>query len=220
VKYFLIILMFALALLGLLKEHLPIKQKVPIVTLLVVFLVAATVLQIYQEYQTARKEWQKKWSGRLQSPIKSDQKHPVLTMGGSGLVWWGEPNKPILKVADEPLTVSLNNGKAELSLVIRDKNGIILASIRNNEWFVAQPPVTLDRNFNENSLEAIDSKGQVIFQVQIHGEEVRLAGDFYSINENINSVGPASLRPWLSEAPSGRLFKYPSSEHHGELETH
>lgn len=214
-KYFLVILTFALALLGLLKDHLPNKHKMPLVMVLLICLIASTLLQIFQEYQTARKEWQGKWSGRLRSPVKSDQKHPVLKLGGSGLVWAGEPYKPVLVLADEPLTVSLNDGKAELSLVIRDKNGIVLASIRNNEWFVAQPPVTLDRNFNESSLEAINSKGQVIFQVQVHGEEVRLAGDFYSIN----GVGPMSLRPWLSETPSGRLFKYPSSEHHGELET-
>jgi hypothetical protein len=215
-KYFLVILTFILALLGLLKDHLPPKYKMTVVTLLIVFLVISAFFQIYKEYQSDKKEWQAKWSGQLRSQVKSQQQYPVLKLGGSGLMWAGEPNKPIIEVAGEPLTISLSDGRAQLSLVIRDKNGIVLAAIRNNEWFVAPPPVTLDRNFNENSLEVIDSKGEVIFQLQVYGEEVRLAGHFYSIN----GVGPLTLQPWLAETPSsGKLFKYPSAEHHGELDT-
>ena len=100
-------------------------------------------------------------------------------------------------------------------MVVRDKYGIVLASVRNNEWFVAGPPVTLDRNFNRNSLEVLDPKGEVIFQVQVNGEELHLAGDFY----DIDGVGPQGFRPWLAETSTGRLFKYPSSEHPGKLET-
>ena len=188
-KYFLVILTLLLALLGLMKEHLPQKSKVPVIILLVVFLIISTGFQLYQEYRDNKKEWQSKWSGQLTSPVKSSKKHPVLKLGQSGLAWTGEPNKSIISVAGEPLTINLNDGRAELSLVVRDKNGIVLAAIRNNEWFVAPPPVTLDRNFNENSLEVIDSKGEIIFQVQVYGEEVHFAGNFY----NIDGVGPISL---------------------------
>lgn len=213
-KYSLVILTLILALLGLLKDHLPQKSKVPVIILLIGCLIISTGFQLYQEYRDNKKEWQSKWSGQLRSPVKSSKNHPVLKLGQSGLVWTGEPNKPIISVAGEPLTITLKDGRADLSLVVRDKNGIVLAAIRNNEWFVAPPPITLDRNFNENSLEVIDSKGEVIFQVQVYGEEVRFAGNFY----NINGEGPVSFGPWLKETGNGKLFKYPSSEHHGELD--
>ena len=212
-KYFLIILTLTIAILGV--KFVQIKPKYDKIILLVtvVLLVASAASQIYIEHQSAKKEWREKWSGKLRSPIRSRENNPVLRLGDSRMAWAGEPNKPILQVAEEPLTISLKDGKAEVSLVIRDNNGIILAGIRNNEWFVAQPPVTLDRNFNENSLEVINAKGEVIFQVQIVGEEVRLAGHFYTIN----GQGPSGIGPWLGKAPSGKLFKYPSAEHPGEL---
>ena len=180
----------------------------------IALLVASAATQIYIEHQAAKKDWREKWSGKLQSPIKSKEDKPVLKLGDARLVWTGEPNKPILQIAEEPLTISMKDRKAEVSLVIRDNNGIILAGIRDNEWFVAQPPVTLDRNFNENSLEVINAKGKVILQVQVVGEEVRLAGQFYTIN----GQGPSGIGPLLGKPPSGKLFKYPSVEHPGELE--
>lgn len=212
-KYFLIILTLLIAILGVKFGQIKPKYDKIILLVTVVLLVASAASQIYIEHQSSKKEWREKWSGKLRSPIRSRENNPVLRLGDSRIAWAGEPNKPILRVAEEPLTISLKDGKAEVSLVIRDNNGIILAGIRNNEWFVAQPPVTLDRNFNENSLEVINAKGEVIFQIQIVGEEVRLAGHFYTIN----GQGPSGIGPWLGKAPSGKLFKYPSAEHPGEL---
>lgn len=212
-KYFLVILTFALAVLGVALGHAKPKHEKIITIVTIVLLVATASTQIWIEHQSSKKEWREKWSGKLRSSGRSREKYPVLRLGGARLVWSGEPNQPIIQVAEEPLTISLNDGRAEVSLVIRDNNGIILAGIRNNEWFVAQPPVTLDRNFNENSLEVINAKGEVIFQVQVFGEEVSLAGHFYTIN----GQGPSGIGPWLGKAPSGKLFKYPSAEHPGEL---
>ncbi len=213
-NYLIIILIFLLAITGLLKEHILPDYKAIMAATIIVFLVILTGFQLFQEYRKSQKEWQEKWSGRLRSPVKSEKDKPVLKLGGSGLIWNGEPNKPIMNLAGEPLTIGIVEGRADLSIVIRDPNGIVLAAIRNNEWFVAPPPVTLDRNFNENSLEVLNPKGEVILQVQVYGEEVRIAGHFYNINGN----GPVSFGPLISETTAGRLFKYPSAEHHGVLE--
>ena len=214
-KYFLIIISCVLAFPGLLKDYLPQKYKtIKVMLPLCLCLLMSAGIQIYLEHRHNKTEWQSKWSGHFQSPVKSHQTNPFLKLGGTRLRWDGEPNKPIIDIYGEPLTINLVDGRAELSLVIRDKNGIILAAIRNNEWFVAPPPVTLDRNFDDNSLEVIDSKGEVIFQVQVYGEEIRLAGNFYSIS----GMGPFFLGPLLTQSGNGKLFKYPSSEHHGELE--
>lgn len=212
-KQFLIITTLLIAILGLQLGHLKPRYDKVITLVTISLLVASAAAQISIEHQASKKEWREKWSGKLRSPIKSKENKPVLRLGGARMVWAGEPNKPILQIAEEPLTISIKDGKAEVSLVIRDNNGIMLAGIRDNEWFVAQPPATLDRNFNENSLEVVNAKGEAIFQVQVAGEEVRLAGHFYTIN----GQGPSGIGPWLGKAPSGKLFKYPSAEHPGEL---
>jgi len=211
-KYFLVILTFVIALIGLMNDYLKPKKKKRMLFVLALLLLVTTVSQIYFEYQTTQKEWQAKWSGRLYSKVKTQKKFPVLKLGAAYINWAGAPNEPMLSLAGEPLTISLVDSRVEVSIVVRDKNGIVLAAIRNNEWFVAPPPVTLDRNFNENSLEIINSKGEVIFQVQVFAEQVSIAGTFYNIKgEGANNIGPS-----LSDKPSGRLFKYPSSEHPGE----
>ena len=211
--YFLIIFTLLLALALLLKDYVPARFVNLFLILIVVFLVASTVTQIVIETQKSKAEWQARWSGQIISPYKSDADFPVICLGESKIIWQGNPNEPVFVLAGEPLFIRLVDGKAQLSVVIRDENGNVIAAIRDNEWFVAHS-TALDRNFNTNTLEVKDLKGDIVFQVQIEGEEVRIAGIFYS-----KEGGPSALTPWLHEL-QGRdnsLFLYPSEKHPGEL---
>ena len=212
-SYILILIVLLVALFGLCKEYVPKRLRAWIVGGIVAFLLVGAGIQIYLEYSRAKKEWQRRWSGKLQSPVKSTAKFPVLTLGTSRLVWKGEPVKPVFNLVGEPIFLRLEDGEAKLSVVIRDKTGLVLAAITDNEWFVASSKA-MDRNFNQNSLEVRDSKGQVVFQVQLEGEEVRLAGRFYAID----GKGPVVFLPWLHdlEGRKDSLFRYPSAEHPGE----
>ena len=106
------------------------------------------------------------------------------------------------------------NGLALFSMTIRDANGDVLTSILDNEWVVYQDRVN-DWNFSENILEVIDSKNDVLFQVELNGNEIRFAGKTYQKNGS----GPISFVPLLARCDhgvDGTIFQYPRNRHHGE----
>lgn len=208
-----IIVALALALFGIFAAYAPGWLRPWLVAAIIICLFLGTGVQIYLVRSRTKKERQAKWTGKLRSPSKSNEEFPIVELGKSRLVWKGEPDKPIFDLAGEPLFLRLADGEALLSVVIRDEHGAVLATISDNEWFVA-PSKALDRNFNENSLEVVDFKGDIVFQVQLDGAHARLAGRFYS-----KEGGPVFIEPWLHavQGRRGSLFKYPSSEHYGEL---
>jgi hypothetical protein len=213
--YALMVVTVLLGLFGLLKEYFPRRSRPWLIRVTLTGLLLSGVIQGYVKHEEAQKTWQTKWSGRLRSPSKSSAKLPAIVLGQTKVIYQGDPTKPAFVLADEPLFVRVQDGEAQLSVVIRDKDGIVLAAIRDNDWFVA-PSRALDRNFNQNSLEVINSKGDVVFQVRVQGEEVHIAGSFYPKE---GGPAPAYIGPWLHqlEGKGGSLFKYPSGEHAGEL---
>lgn len=217
-SYALPILAFLMTLAALFKENISARYKLLAIGVIVVIAFLTFIVSLAQENQRQRVAWQSKWSGLLQSASRdTSATAPVLSLGGgeSKLIYGGDPTKPLFDLAGEPLFINLVDGEARLSVVVRDDSGIFLAGIRENEWSVARQ-ATLDRNFNRDTLEVVDRKGEVVFQVQIKGAEVRLAGRFYTRD----GQGPMSIGPWIHdiEGREGQtLFRYPSEQHPGEL---
>jgi len=80
---------------------------------------------------------------------------------------------------DVALKIWVDNGQLKLSTKIRDKNGDIIAEIIANEWRMKQEN-NWDRNFNENSIEVKDSKGDVVLQVILHDDCIQFSAKMYS----------------------------------------
>ena len=56
-------------------------------------------------------------------------------------------------------TIEKIDGKLMVSTMIRDSSGNVLAELRRNEWKVAPPPKTWDRNYTDNALEVVNAEG-------------------------------------------------------------
>jgi hypothetical protein len=213
-KYLLIVFMFILAFLGILKEFIgeskPTRIKIVLLLILILLIIIVFVLQIIDEYNTSKKLKYAGQYGKLESPIKSDSSKAILSIGGADL------DANFYFSDDTELSVKMKDRKAVITTQIRDKDGSIIGKIIDNEWFVvSNPSVVLDKNFNNNSLEILNSKGDVIFQVRIIGNRVQIAGYFFR-KDGSNAI---TLLPWLHESDKidKTLFKYPSSKYQGIL---
>ncbi len=208
--YILIFLIYIVALLSNINNLLSKKyRRYAIVAIVLLSIIVG--MQAYLHYLDVQREWDSTWSGLLQSSNKSESKYPTLVLGDSQINYTGDPASPVFVLGDEPLFLRMVDGKAQVSVAIRDNTGAVLAMIRNNEWSLALPPTVFDRNFTEDTLEVIDSKGSVVFQVTVDGARVKLAGTFYTREGS----GPITFAPLLNEIQGreGTLFQYPSSRH-------
>jgi len=221
-KYVFSIITLVLVLLAIARDYFPVasgKHKKTLVTVTLVLAFASSFVGIcidWCESRTQRrKEETEKWSGYLVSPVTSNNEYPDLVFGGGGskLRYTGPPDQAALKLRPGPdaIFIKLVEGKARLTMNVRDAEGNLLVAIEDNHWLCARPPQIFDRNFNQNALEVINAKGEPVFQVEIMGHEVRLA--FETRDTDV------TFRPWLHEVKGFKstLFKYPSSEYLGVL---
>jgi hypothetical protein len=139
-------------------------------------------------------------------------------------------NKRFLQVLEDiSFEYNFRNQQLEVSMLIRDSKGYVVASIERNEWKVAPPPKIFDRNFSKDILEIINDKGQVVLQVRALKNAIQLNGIFYGANgygmavypvhkESVKirmvMLGPDS-NPDIRMDP---IFRYPSELHLGEFQ--
>lgn len=113
-------------------------------------------------------------------------------------------------------------------MLIRDKKGSVIASIERNEWKVALPPKTFDRNYSKDMLEIIDDKGEVVLQVRALKDAIQLNGIFYGENGFGMAIYPHPQKlGWMRMVMLGPdsdhqanlvpIFRYPSELHLGEI---
>lgn len=77
------------------------------------------------------------------------------------------------------LTLEEVDGRLMVSTQIRDQSGDVVAELTRNEWKVSAPPKTWDRNYNSDSLEVKNAKGQVVLQVTIFPDRIRVLGEWW-----------------------------------------
>jgi hypothetical protein len=181
---------------------------------------------------------------------------PVLEIGDSGVFMTPNPApgtaydlnslKPFLDGSEftigtvagwRLLWFKLVPDKLAVSMTVRDEQGKPLVRLVDNEW-QAVSRFPFDRNYNNNSLEVLDDKHDVVLQVTVLPREIRLQGKWYRSNGDraylIQSNGirrprnyalmtfdsPGHRRPiGLPEFTIRPMFKYPSDLHPHELET-
>jgi len=71
----------------------------------------------------------------------------------------------------EGFKIWIENNELKVSAVIRDESGEIITTLKANEWQV-NPDKVLDKNFDNNAIEVIDKKGDVILQANFIGYEI------------------------------------------------
>jgi hypothetical protein len=133
-------------------------------------------------------------------------------------------------------TVEEVKGKIKFSCQVTDESGKLIAEISRNEWKVAPPPGTFDRNYSDDALEVRDPKGRVVLQVKMLGDRIQIQGA-WSLGPEWKPAGaaqviirqdpanpneaqfvfypmhPAEGVSWPEIKP---IFEYPSERHFGE----
>jgi hypothetical protein len=136
--------------------------------------------------------------------------------------FWGESN----------LTIEIIDGRLKVSTQIRDPSGDLVAELIRNEWKVAPPPKTWDRNYTSDALEVKNVGGRVVLQVRVLPDRIQLLGEWWG------SAGQGVRFAKFKEPTTGQtggmfvplrrnanpdephidpIFKYPSDSHFGEL---
>jgi hypothetical protein len=124
------------------------------------------------------------------------------------------------------LLVELVDGKAKISSEIRAENGDVIARIVRNQWQAIQPKI-LDRNYNDDSLEVINSKGRIVLQIRVLPDTIQIQGEWWGANGYGDRVLKTSQggvqiiglsRDSNPDEPAIQpMFLYPSELHFGEL---
>jgi hypothetical protein len=186
---------------------------------------------------TAKQQWRVEraamLSGILTAP-KPHRRYPkaMLYLGGVPFWWAGPPATPILEpLYDSNLTLESTEEGLKFSTIIRDRLGHIVVAVDKNKWSVSpEKSVCWDKNYTTNSLEVEDGRGHVVLQLIIFQDHIALQGEWRDdighglrITRSSDSSHPGALfDPLLpgNETPQRTvqpMFKYPSSEHWGEM---
>lgn len=127
-------------------------------------------------------------------------------------------------------------GKIKISTLITDDKGNVIAELIRNEWKVAPPPNSWDRNYTSDRLEVRDAKGNVVLQVHVLWDRIQIQGAwwinmgppnglaqvFVMKNPHPSPVSQALIvfvpKNSLEGPPTiAPMFAYPSETHLGEL---
>jgi len=180
------------------------------------------------------------WTGLLRPETKSivlfaakgaDAARNV-EIGDSGTIihYVGPEGTPTFQfAADQNLIVESVGGILKVSTQVKDSNGHLVAELVRNEWKVAPPPATWDRNYTNDALEIRGPDGSIMLQIVVMPDRIRIQGEWWLDNAHgirLASLGPGKgaavtkLVPNMipTQAPAIRpLFVYPSASHFGEL---
>lgn len=156
----------------------------------------------------------------------------AIEIGDSGarLIYSGPQGSPFMTFAENyHLKIDLIDGELKVSTQIRNRKGEMVAELVENEWKVALPPKTWDRNYNKNTIEVKDDTGSIVLQVRALPDRIQLQGDWWQdeirgirLVKDPNGRGGAltifgpAFRP-ENASPILPLFRYPSERHLGEL---
>ena len=211
----LVLASLVIALLGLFMDRLDKKQKKPALFLAVALLCLLAASQLIVNNQEARAGANNSVSGTLRSRAVSSSPKALLMLCDIRVAIRADASQPAMTFIEDPVFIRMQDGEAKISLLIRDEKGLVRATIRDNVWFVPRSEGVLDRNFNEDTLEVIGTRGEILLQVKVEADKVRLFMASYSPQGGGRSTWGNLLTQ--CSGGNGPLFKYPSSEFLGEL---
>jgi hypothetical protein len=127
--------------------------------------------------------------------------------------------------------IEVIEGKLKVSSQIADDNGHLIVELIQNEWKVAPPPNSWDRNYSDDALEVRDASGDVVLQIRLLPDRIQLQGVWWVdigyngmvriiIRGNIWDGAQTLFVPKNSKNPAPKIdpmFRYPSEHHLGQL---
>jgi hypothetical protein len=161
---------------------------------------------------------------------------PKIQIGNSGVFFVGSDNRygallfPALRATD--FRVESVDGKMKISVQIRNREGNLIAELIRNEWKVAPPPHTWDRNYSDDALEVRDARGRIVLQVKAHADRIQIQGLWYVYTGPLNGIRQLIVREdpgnngaeliitppdSIETPPIAQMFEYPSELHLGQL---
>jgi hypothetical protein len=197
------------------------------------FIVGVLALSVATFWPVMRTQWKTENSlaveGELHPRVKLNQApQKVIGVATNRYTWAGDQDKEMLTMLyDAGLRIDVENNEVVISTPIRDRFGHLLATIDRNHWRVT--PACLDKNYTSDSLEVLDSRGHVVFQMTALSDRVQLQGEWR--DEFGNGVrlfarpdGGVNIGIWHDSAMEQKImelirpmFNYPSINHWGEL---
>jgi hypothetical protein len=157
--------------------------------------------------------------------ISSDVRYPCVIAGTNHFNVGpnGEVNPLSLfylgTIFDPMLRLKLEKGYLKVSTIIRDEDGKYLAGIVDNNWDTAAQPLILDKNFDKNAFEVIDSYKKVMLQVSLAGDCANVSGIFYGPGGEATVIAGDRITRLVPDKTHNiiePIFVYPSTEHLGE----
>src|SRR5436190_8084898 len=122
------------------------------------------------------------FSGRIESIFSPSNSRRLFEIGDSGTIFdfRGPAGASMFTFFDDSnLTIENSNGQVLVSTRIRDRSGRIVAELTRNEWAIARPPQSWDRNYSRDGLEVRDAFGDVVLQVRAVGDRAQIQGKWY-----------------------------------------
>ena len=170
-----------------------------------------------------------KYIGVLLSPTAGI--YPEIEIGNSGTIFQfaGENGTPLFTFAKKShLTIEIEQGRMKVTTLIHDRTGAVVAELVKNEWKVAPPPRTWDRNYSEDALEVKDDTGDIVLQVRMIQGRVQMQAVYYDAPNSgtvfVENPGPEKgavidfFRPDKPERLKIKpIFRYPSEHHLGKF---
>src|SRR5205807_9331910 len=81
---------------------------------------------------------------------------------------------------DSELVVETEDGQVAVLSRLFNRNGNTVVELSRNEWKVAPPPQAWDRNYSRDALEVKDDTGDIVLQVRVLSDRVRIQGKWYA----------------------------------------
>ena len=161
----------------------PLKLKIGITILILIALIG----QVFTIRAKQQRQQIAKYSGVLKGPALTllsprQNIYPKLKLGNSNafLFWQGPQGQPIFRMfKDNELVIWIEDGRLKVSTQIRNSHGELVTEIIGNEWKLRKDNLW-DRNYDKNTLEVRDAKGDVILQIVLQEDYIQLAAKMYS----------------------------------------
>ena len=160
-----------------------------------------------------------------------------LEAGDSGGIFpWHSANPGPLKLLKDEAVLEAKLGKrgVEVSTVVRDRIGHQVVKVDDNHWQIEKQN-SVDHNYTNNALEVLDAGGHVVLQLRLLPDRMQIRGEWHDaygggvqVIDCPNPMFPKQYGGCIEVFGSKYLerdkrvtitpmFKYPSSEHWGEL---
>jgi hypothetical protein len=133
----------------------------------------------------AHSQWKQEQSEKLSGDLVSQGQFQAtgitVEFGNSGTtVPWTRVagGRDFQLMYDSGIHLELGDNGIELTTIVRDAEGQAVVRVDKNHWTVSKFPVVTDKNYTKDSLEVLDRRSHVVFQVRILPDRIQLAGEW------------------------------------------